>query len=131
MCAIEGCEPWTIVNETTRRARHPHRCTECSRTIRPGERYHHIHGLCDGRWGTHKICVHCDALGAWMMVVCGGYPLDSLLAELLEHWRDGYRSREFFRLICAMRRGWHDGRDPVPQGVSALARSMMAGQVAA
>jgi hypothetical protein len=54
----------------------------------------------------------------------------SLYDELLEHWRDGFRSAGLFRLIVGMRRRWHDGRDPVPTGVGALARQML-GQVAA
>lgn len=131
MRAIEMCAPWDVVNDNDRRAAKPHSCTECGRTIHRGETYRHIHGLCDGLWATHKICAHCGAAAAWMMVVCDGYPLDALLDELLEHWRDGYRSPGLFRLICGMRRRWHAGRDPVPQGVSALARSMLTGQVAA
>jgi hypothetical protein len=130
MCAIEQCAPWDVVHDTQPRAHQAHQCTECSRTIRRGETYRKIHGLCDGYWATHKICAHCDAAAQWMMVVCDGYPLNSLYDELLEHWRDGFRSAGLFRLIVGMRRRWHDGRDPVPTGVGALARQML-GQVAA
>lgn len=126
MCAVDDCPPWDVYNETEPTAARDHRCTECGRCIRRGEQYRRVQGCCDGAWWTHKICVHCDAASAWMTVVCGGWVFDNLYTELLDHWRDGYRSAGLFRLIVGVRRGWHDGRTPVPTGVSELARGMLA-----
>lgn len=125
MCAVEDCPPWDVYNETNPTAQKNHRCTECTRTICEGETYRRIEGRCDGVWATHKICAHCNAASVWMRVVCHGWVLNQLYIELLDHWRDGYRSPGMFRLIIGIRRGWHGGRDQVPTGVGALAREML------
>lgn len=131
MCAIDDSEPPTVYREQQPRARKPHRCAECARTIPPGERYHRITGLWDGRWDQIHQCRHCVAVSAWMNTVCGGYLFYNLLEELIEHWDEGYRSVPLARLIVGMKRKWHDGADPVPEGVGDLATQMMRAQVAA
>lgn len=42
-----------------RKARKEHRCEECQRPIRPGERYIFHKGLSDGSWWQAKICSRC------------------------------------------------------------------------
>lgn len=44
-----------------RRARKPHRCEECFRTIHPGETYHRTAGSWEGDFFTVKACAHCCA----------------------------------------------------------------------
>lgn len=130
MCAIEGAEPWDFVHDEQRTARKTHRCYECDRAIHPGERYHILTGLYDGRWSTERTCKHCAAAGVWMQRVCGGYLTGGLLEELVEHWHEGYRSIGLGRLIAGIRHRWHDGRDAVPEGVSEMADQMLAAAVA-
>jgi hypothetical protein len=127
MCAIDDCEPATLWHETEPTARKPHICYECGRAIKPGESYHRVKCLSDGRWWNDCWCNHCDAAGEWLRTVCGGYPISMLHEELVEHWREGYASVAFGRLIVAMQRKWRDGADPVPdvEQVKALAVSMM------
>jgi hypothetical protein len=50
---------------------------------------------------------------------------------MVEHWRDGYTSVAFGRLIAGLRFGWHGGSDPVPdrEKIRELAREMMRRQV--
>jgi hypothetical protein len=134
MCAVEDCEPWAVCREEWPAARKEHRCNECRRTIRSGEKYRKITGIIsypNSKWENHRICEHCDAMSAWMTVMCGGWPLDDLYGELVEHWREGYASIPFGRLIACMRLKWHDGNDPVPEGMGAVAKSMLDAAVAA
>jgi hypothetical protein len=137
MCAVDDCEPWVVKRETTPIARREYRCGECGRWIRIGEKYHKVVGLdaygqsqTPVKWDTYRTCRHCIALGEWMNVVCGGWPIRGLRAELVEHWYDGYRSVPFGRLIVAQKHRWHDGRDPIPSGVSELAKAMLQKAVA-
>lgn len=44
---------------TTPKARKPHRCCECERTILPGERYQRWTGFWDGSFDTNKSCLPC------------------------------------------------------------------------
>jgi hypothetical protein len=125
VCAVEDCEPFIVSTETKPVARKEHLCSECGRTIRVGEKYHKLTGLCDGRWETDRTCNHCMAMSGFMHEMCGGYPLGELREELEEHWREGYASIEFGRLIACMRLKWHDGTDPIPQGTGDLAKRLM------
>ncbi len=43
-------------------ARKTHRCCECRRAIRPGERYNRFTGCWDGKWDTFVTCEECDEL---------------------------------------------------------------------
>jgi len=109
------------------------RCEECARAIAVGETYVFLVGLYDGQWSTYRWCLHCEAAGAWMWRVCGGYPLGMLREELQEHWHEGYRSVAFGRLVVGVRRGWLGGRAAVPDKdeVRSLADEMMHRAVAA
>lgn len=129
MCRVDDCDPWAVVTETNVQARIKHQCTECWRTIQPGETYLLVKGIVSGgdKWEQHKICRHCEAAGEVMTVMCNGWPLDDLLFEFNEHWTDGYRSIPFARLIAQMRHRWHDGTDEVPTGCRELAHALMGG----
>jgi hypothetical protein len=131
MCAVEDAEPWTLYREDHPKARKPWPCGECRRTIAAGERYQQVVGLADGLWVTYRTCAHCNAASRWMSEVCGGYILGDLLDELVEHWHEGFADVAFGRLIVGLRLRWHDGADPVPEGVAELASRMLQRQVAA
>lgn len=131
MCAVDDAEPWAFSHQETRTARKVHRCDECGREIAAGELYEHLTGVFDGHWSTFRWCRHCDAAGQWMNHVCGGWMLGNLDEELVEHWREGFTSIGFARLIVGMKLRWHGGRDQVPTGVDALAGQMLRAQVAA
>ncbi len=47
---------------TTPRARKPHKCTTCYRTIEPGETYSRGFGVYDGHPTSWAHCLHCKAL---------------------------------------------------------------------
>lgn len=42
------------------RARRPHECDTCQRTIDPGEKYRSQFGVFDGSGYTFKQCAHCE-----------------------------------------------------------------------
>lgn len=52
----------TYLGGGTRRARTPHECVECRRTIDPGETYRFWTWAYDGTVDTFKLCAHCDAV---------------------------------------------------------------------
>lgn len=125
MCRIDDAPYPEVYDETHPTARVRHLCVECGRVIERGERYHHVRGKWDGMWSTVKECRHCEAAGAVMDVMCGGYPHGELLVELEDHWHEGYRSLAYARLIALMRRRWLDGRAPVPTDGRAIARALL------
>lgn len=125
MCRVDNCSPWAVYRERDLVARREHRCSECDRMIHVGERYQRVEGRVDDEWLRYATCRHCQALSEAMRVWCGGWPLGYLLAELVEHWRDGFASIALGRLIVGARRRWHDGADAVPVGVRELAERVM------
>lgn len=101
-------------------ARKVHRCTECRRTIEPGERYERMAYIDIDGDGVHqnKTCLHCRqsiALGsaltgcpqAWMFeMVWHRAEEDGYMADILEHdllRRDRFR---VLRCVAGARRGW-------------------------
>lgn len=130
MCRIDDAPYPEVYNESQPVARREHLCDECGRVIRCGERYRLVRGKCEGAWSMVKECAHCEAVGAVMNVLCGGYPHGELLDELLEHWYEGYRSVAYARLVALARRGWFGGRAPVPTNCADVARALLDAQLA-
>lgn len=64
MCYCDIDEPTFYLAEI-RKARKLHRCRECKRLIRPGEKYEHIVGKWDGELSSVKTCGHCLNLRSW------------------------------------------------------------------
>lgn len=90
MCMFDGDSYWKLAEATMRRARKPHRCGECARTIVKGERYEHFSGLDDDSdaWYTAKTCQHCLAARRWLLVACSGYIFEAVHADIGEHWSE-------------------------------------------
>ena len=52
-----------LLTSTTPKARIPHACGQCSRSITPGERYaRHVYA-CDGAIEAYCTCIQCQRLG--------------------------------------------------------------------
>jgi len=49
-----------------RKARKPHKCEECGSTIRPGEKYEHAFGICEGWTYSPNTCMPCRDLRQWV-----------------------------------------------------------------
>lgn len=58
-CDFEPAQFYRAARHKSRKAR---RCSECGRTIAPGEQYEHVHGKWDGEIGTFNTCQRCLAL---------------------------------------------------------------------
>lgn len=117
MCRIDDYDEGPeFFQETEPRARKEHRCGDCGRTIKSGEKY--LRSV--GKWGyeinSHVTCAHCKAASRWLQTACGGYLFGGIGEELREHWHEepGLRSVMLARLVIGHRDHWHDGRDRVP-----------------
>lgn len=85
------------------RARKEHRCDDCGRTIRPGEKYRRGVGMDGATAWTWKECAHCEVLVEWL------YRIDAV-------WGEGHTPETFaewdpvtineWRLKVGWRRKW-------------------------
>ena len=69
-------------DEKTRKARKPHRCCECGKTIQSGERYHYAAGKFEGDLFTQKTCLLCDEIRRHFY--CDGWTFCSLWDDIVE-----------------------------------------------
>ena len=114
MCAVDDAEPFDDYHQEHRTAEEAVECTECRRTIHIGETYRHVRGQYDDEWHEFRCCRHCDAAGAWLWQMCGGYPLTMLAEELHEH-RDEYPTSTILSGLCeSVDTGWNNGSAPIP-----------------
>lgn len=106
----------SVWNETTQKARKPHKCGECGREIEPGELYVRVwaigsEGPFQGKW-----CAHCDVGKDWLWENCSGSLLGGVIEDLEEHVRD-YRGRavcvpRLHRICIGAARSWRVERGP-------------------
>lgn len=52
----------SVFSDKVRKAQREHRCCECHRIIKIGEKYHLFKGCWFGKWQEFKTCVDCDDL---------------------------------------------------------------------
>lgn len=64
-------------------ARKEHRCCECKRTIRPGEKYQRDGGLWDGVFTVYKTCYDC--LTVRNTFFKGGWVYEMIWSDLMEY----------------------------------------------
>jgi len=108
-------EPPAFFDQEDYVARKEHRCCECGRLIRPGERYNRTVGKWDGLFKTFRRCSHCDlvvdSLKTRLPCYCDSF------GGLWETIGDGYmddllkaRTGDYFavmRLIVAAKQARH------------------------
>lgn len=117
MCMIDGCDPNELSFSAKRRARKEHKCSECRRTILPGESYQLNKALFDGCWNVNKVCSHCQVATEWLILNCHGYVTDMVREDIQEHI-DEYRTvykhtiRPLKVLDIGIGRGWKIKRGP-------------------
>lgn len=61
MCSCDSSDGPDAWQETTRKARKPHRCYECRKTIQPGEVYSYVSGIWEAPDSFH-FCLGCRLL---------------------------------------------------------------------
>lgn len=64
------------------KAKKPHRCCECQRTIAPSESYEHVSGRSEGDFWTAKTCADCRAIRK--ALVCGTWVFGGLWEAIEE-----------------------------------------------
>ena len=52
----------SMYTEKIVKAKQDHRCYECLKDIKSGERYEHVRGMWDGSFSTYKTCLDCVSL---------------------------------------------------------------------
>lgn len=115
MCNIDDGDFCTVLHDATPKARKPHICSECGRTIEHGETYRHHATLYEGRIETHKCCAHCDVARDWLFAQCDGWSFNTVREEIIEHYHEGYT--QLGRFAVSLRRRWRGFRGqllPIP-----------------
>lgn len=83
-------DPPEFYHQEVRRAKKEHRCSECGRSISPGESYEHVRGKWDGYVDTFKTCPRCLALKAWVQarVPCLCWAHGNIIEDAIEGARE-------------------------------------------
>jgi hypothetical protein len=120
MCAIDDAGPWDFHDSQIFKAAKPHRCSECRRTIQPGEKYERVTGKIDGDFVTYKTCAHCIEARKWLEAECHGWLYTGVAEDLYEHtgssFREPAKEIELLRLVVGIQRDWQrfDGTGLMP-----------------
>ena len=109
MCQVFDAEPVTRISDTRPRARKPHRCSECSRVIEPGETYHRHSFVFDGKISTSRCCAHCQVARSWLQNECGGWVYGDVINDIAYHVSDGGYGPDLAALLANMRGQWRSG----------------------
>lgn len=106
MCMV-GDDDSQVSRSEIRKARKPHTCGECDRTIEPGEKYVNAAWLYDGSWSNDCMCWHCRESAQWLYHNCGGYVWNAVYDDIDEHVSE-YPELAFglTRLKVGIRRKW-------------------------
>lgn len=117
MCMVDDADRSTSLGELYPRARKPHKCEECRRTIEPGEVYSLSKTLFDGRVHAYKTCSHCVVARDWLSANCGGWIYGGVWEDIEEHiheYRGVYPSiaRQLKRLAVWESHDWKVARGP-------------------
>jgi hypothetical protein len=125
MCRIDDCERSTVSTNAWVKARKPHACVECGRTIQPSETYRRDTNLYEGNWDTYKTCQHCVVGQRWLASNCGGWVFEVVGEELVEHAKE-YPAIGFglLRVGVGMRRCWKRFDGAGLMAVPAMPRSI-------
>lgn len=107
MCMYDyGDEICTVLFNKYVKARKVHRCYECSREIRPPELYYKESITGDGDVSTHKTCVHCMKVRAWLLEECSGFIYGLIEEDFWEHAADSHYGWDVKRAAIAMKNRW-------------------------
>ncbi len=107
MCMWDGGDGPEVARHRTVRARKPHQCTECGRTIEVGEQYQYDFQVYDGSPGTWHTCQHCRVAQQWLIRECGGYLIEGTWEDIQEHITEYPKlKRPLGRLLASRDKKW-------------------------
>lgn len=117
MCRTDIDGDWACGSSKIRRARKSHKCSECERTIEPGEQYRYETCVYEGFPSSTHICIHCEVPRSWLGTNCGTYQWGDIYADVEEHGLEyAALSLPMMRIAVGMRRKWlrFDGAGLMP-----------------
>ena len=116
MCMADDADLAYVWNESQQRARKPHTCGECGRTIAVGERYWRVWAVNSDGPFQGKWCDHCNVAKEWLWQNCHGSILGGVYEDIREHVQDyGRRAAcipRLARLVVGMDHDWRIQRGP-------------------
>lgn len=119
MCMADDCDEWVqLIRSGDPVAKKEHKCAECFRLIRAGEKYHTDTYYFDGGLTHHKTCAHCMVVRDWLQSECGGFLYGGVEEDIREHADNGMYGFGVKVLAVGMARNWmrRDGRRwPIPR----------------
>lgn len=80
---ISNLEYPTFYREIIRKAKKPHKCIECRKTISPGETYYYTTGKWDGNIEVYKTCFDCQSVKNAFF--CESYFFGTIWDDVQEH----------------------------------------------
>ena len=114
--------------ERTVRAKKPHVCCECGRTIGLGEQHEYVSAKCEGEFFTERTCGECAEIRK--AFVCGSWVLGELWESMRDQMFPEWRSKGAWDCLAKLttvaavakcnaayrewHRDWHDDEDEPP-----------------
>jgi hypothetical protein len=95
-----------VLHERHPTARIEHKCGECFRVIKPGEKYMVERYVFDGSASTHKTCEHCQRVRSWLLSECGGFMYSGIEEDIREHADDPHYGIAVKMMAVGMARCW-------------------------
>lgn len=115
MCRIDDCDTPSVYRVENRRGAKAHECCECRRIIEKGEMHKYYFMIVDGESLTFRLCRHCEAAAGWLVRECGGFMLDQVAEELIEHAEEyPHCASGLAPLISGIRSKWQGDGELMP-----------------
>jgi hypothetical protein len=105
MCMVDDVDRVLVLGAVIYVAKKEHKCGECTRVIRSGEKYLRERFVFDGEPSTHRTCSHCQVVRHWLSGECGGWVYGAIEEDIREHAEGGY-GLPVIKLAVGMRRNW-------------------------
>lgn len=80
---VETVDGPSCSKEETRKARKIHKCCECHKEIKKGQKYQYESGIWDGKPESYKICLDCLSMRDTFF--CGGWVYGEIWSDLWNH----------------------------------------------
>lgn len=112
MCMFDDGEQVEVLSTAKPVARKEHKCMECRRVIRPGEKYMVERYVFEGSLSYHKTCSHCQIVREWLLAECSGFVYTMIREDIEEHVMNGDYGVGVKLLAIGIGRKWRrkDGR---------------------
>jgi hypothetical protein len=106
----------TVYRAATHTARKEHKCRECARIIKPGERYEYVFAIWEGEACHVRTCSHCLSLREWVKAhvpcFCWGHGemIEAAINTAPGFWFGTLRRQVAIEHARGYRRARHNGK---------------------